>query len=209
MKESIIAFTKTKSFNYTSSAFLISLYTYFLYNHAIALLAGTISPVVLIFMIMETVVIYLLIIRTVPKERTGNVYAWAIALVGTFLPLLFIPAGTTINFLLGTIFMLCGGALAIGAYLSLNQSFGIVPAKRNIKVSGMYRIVRHPMYLSYFIIYIGYLLLVCSLFNVIVFCFLIFCLLLRIMYEEILLRSDDTYVAYTKKVRYRLLPFLF
>ncbi len=200
---------KHPHFNTVSGAMLILFYLYFLSNHIEAVRAGFISPAILIFIAMEATVIYLLVIRDNPVERTSNLFAWIAAFAGTFLPLLFIPSGNTINLPLGNILLSLGGIMAIVSYLSLNSSFGLSPALRKVKTSGLYRVVRHPMYLSYLIIYIGYLNVSFSIFNALVFTGLISLLTIRIFFEEKVLMQNDEYKSYTKKVRHRVLPYIF
>ena len=43
----------------------------------------------------------------------------------------------------------CGLLVVIGGKLSLGRSFGLMPANRGVVSSGLYRIVRHPIYLGY------------------------------------------------------------
>lgn len=185
------------------------LYVFFLYNHLLSIKAGEISSIVLIFVIMETIVIALLLLRKNPTDRTSEILPIFIAFVGTFLPLLLIPSQQVIDEQIGSIFITIGGILAIASYLSLNTSFGVTPALRSVKTTGLYQIIRHPMYLSYIIIYIGYLHLSFSLLNLTILILLLFCLFFRSFYEEKVLIQSPDYLNYTTKVKYRIIPFVY
>jgi protein-S-isoprenylcysteine O-methyltransferase Ste14 len=135
-----------------------------------------------------------------------NPVAWLYTIAGTFLPLLLLPATLTLNLFFGKALLVLGGLLAILAYLSLNRSFGLVPAIREVKTRGLYKFVRHPMYSSYFVIYIGYLLVASSLYNFVIISALFFLLYKRSEYEEEILRTDKSYLLYTEKVPYKFFP---
>ncbi|WP_260923794.1 methyltransferase family protein [Novosphingobium sp. 9] len=102
-----------------------------------------------------------------------------------------------------------GAMISIGAKLSLGRSFGIVPANRGVRTIGLYRAVRHPMYLGYMVTHAGMLLLFPSLWNIalIATCWLL--LVLRIREEEKVLMLDPDYRAYAEQVRSRLLPGIY
>lgn len=161
---------------------------------------------VYIFVAMETVVISLLFIRKHPIARSAHINAWLFALLGTILPLAFMPSSFVLHERSGEALMMLGGCLAIFSYLSLNTSFGIAPAIRTVKTSGLYQIVRHPMYLSYIVLYSGYNLLSFSPLNLAIYLGLIIFIVGRIFYEEQLLATDPAYLAYKKEVPYRLIP---
>jgi protein-S-isoprenylcysteine O-methyltransferase Ste14 len=105
--------------------------------------------------------------------------------------------------------ILVGAALQIVGLLSLNRSFAIVAAKRDIKTSGMYRLVRHPIYASYFLVFAGYVLQNTSIANLLIYMLLLVLLLIRIVREERHLALDPAYREYMQAVRYRLIPFVF
>jgi protein-S-isoprenylcysteine O-methyltransferase Ste14 len=155
---------------------------------------------------METLVILLLLIRTNPTKIIMSPTAWLYTVAGTFSPLLLLPATMTLNLFFGNFLMVLGGLIAIMSYLSLNRSFGLVPAVREVKTRGLYSFVRHPMYSSYFIIYIGYLFLAFSLYNFVIVITILFLLYKRAHYEEELLRTDMSYLSYIEKVPYRFFP---
>lgn len=94
----------------------------------------------------------------------------------------------------------------IYAKLSLGRSFGLLPANRGIITHGAYGLVRHPIYLGYFVSHMGFLLGSFSWYNLWLFAVLYFFQYLRILEEEKLLAADAEYSAYMQKVKYKLLP---
>ena len=85
----------------------------------------------------------------------------------------------------------------------------MVAADRGLKMRGPYALVRHPVYLSYLVGQTGYLLQNPSAWNLGVMLIATACQLGRIRAEERLLRADPAYAAYTMRVRYRLVPYLY
>src|SRR5262245_5424733 len=56
----------------------------------------------------------------------------------------------------GLIMVTVAAGLSFASLIALGRSFGIRPALRTLVMRGPYRIVRHPMYLSYIIGDVGY-----------------------------------------------------
>lgn len=111
------------------------------------------------------------------------------------------PAGSLV-------LVIAAACLSLASLLTLGRSFGIRPALRGLALNGPYRVVRHPMYLSYVLADIGYnldewnagtLLLVLAGWLAMVY---------RIRAEEQVLSRDERWVGYRNEVRYRLVPGL-
>lgn len=100
-------------------------------------------------------------------------------------------------------------AVQIAGLLSLNRSFGLVAAQREIKTGGACRVIRHPLYASYLISLSGYLLANTSLANTVTYVATITMMLARLLREERCLSTDVRYRVYMRQVKYRLLPFIF
>ncbi len=98
--------------------------------------------------------------------------------------------------------------LQVYAMLSLNRSIGFVAANRGIKTGGMYRFVRHPLYCAYIIAFFGFLMNHPSAHNICVYSIMVLLLFMRAIAEERLLTKNDEYRAYSKKVRWRLIPYV-
>lgn len=162
----------------------------------------------LVFCVTETVAALLFLVRSKPISVSADPRDWAIAFAGTFAPLWFIPTG---NALLtqASILIFAGAVFQLIGMISLNRSIGMVPALRVVKTRGMYRLIRHPLYASYFVMYSGYLLANTSMRNMLIFVLSMALLAVRIKREESLLALDSGYRAYMARVKYRVLPFVF
>lgn len=102
-----------------------------------------------------------------------------------------------------------GAVFASIALLSLGRSFGLVAANRGIRTSGAYRYVRHPVYSGYILVDIGYLLENPSLRNACLFVVVVVFQVVRMVEEERTLAKDPAYQAYCRRVRNRVVPYLF
>lgn len=81
--------------------------------------------------------------------------------------------------------------------------------KQRVVSTGIYGFVRHPMYLGADLMFTGAPLLLGSLFGLAVGVGLVLLLAFRIVGEErVLVDELDGYAEYRRKVRYRLLPFV-
>jgi len=86
-----------------------------------------------------------------------------------------------------------------------------IQSERDQKVvsTGVYGFVRHPMYLGGILLFIGAPLLLGSVYGLIIGIFLSFLLVARIIGEEKMLVEElEGYVDYKKKVKYRLIPYV-
>ncbi|MDZ4720262.1 MAG: methyltransferase, partial [Roseiflexaceae bacterium] len=134
-----------------------------------------------------------------------------IAIAGTAAPLLQRSAESP-----GPIFSEVGAGIQLVATiitvigtLSLGRSFGIVAANRGVRTGGLYRFVRHPLYGSYLIGYLGFLLGNPSIWNIILIIITFICQYLRAVAEERVLARDPEYQTYMQRVRHRFIPFIF
>ena len=86
-----------------------------------------------------------------------------------------------------------------------------IEVKDNQKVvdTGMYSVVRHPMYLVTIILFLTMQLILNSLISFIIFLIYPFIIIKRIKNEEKVLEKElKGYTQYKKKVKYRLIPFI-
>lgn len=96
--------------------------------------------------------------------------------------------------------------LSLASLLSLGRSFGVWPASRGLMTGGPYRLVRHPMYLSYVIADVGYNLLEWNQGTLLMVLAGWGSLLYRIIAEEKILSQNADWKAYSARVRFRLIP---
>ena len=188
--------------------FLLSaLFFYLATQHVLTLFDGFRLSVLLYLIKVSTDVIFYLI-RRIPKDVSVSLYDWVIALAGTFGVMFFRPVEGA-DSLFGQGLQFVGIGLQIFGMLSLNRSIGMVPANRGVQTNGLYRFVRHPLYFSYTIAFLGFVANHPSAFNVGVYVS-VFCLwILRLLAEERFLMKDETYRTYAEKVRSRIIPGLF
>jgi len=86
-----------------------------------------------------------------------------------------------------------------------------VQKERGQKVvsTGPYAIVRHPGYIAFIMLYTAFPLIVGSLYSLIVSLFIALLFVIRTALEDATLEKElDGYVEYTKKTKYRLVPFI-
>lgn len=75
--------------------------------------------------------------------------------------------------------------------------------------TGMYGIVRHPMYIVTILLFLSIPLILGSIISFVIFLMYPFIIIKRIKNEEKVLEKDlDGYIEYEKKVKYRLIPFI-
>jgi protein-S-isoprenylcysteine O-methyltransferase Ste14 len=93
--------------------------------------------------------------------------------------------------------------------LYLGRSFGLLPANRGIVSHGPFRLIRHPVYLGWLLLTIGFGILNPSYRNLLVTIAILPFMFARIEQEEALLQTDPEYRSYSERTRYHLLPGLY
>ncbi|MGN6136855.1 MAG: methyltransferase family protein [Aureliella sp.] len=188
---------------------LLAFYTYFLVPIVKAVWDhGDMAATLLAF--SETLVVALVFFRRpaqILSQRPGD---WLLAFGATLAPTLVRPVASEPSLWtsLAVLVMLSGILLQIGSKWMLGRRFGVVAAHRGLCSSGPYRLVRHPIYLGYLMTHLGFLCVCPSVWNATVYA-LAYCLMIpRIFAEESLLKRDPEYVAYCRRVRWRLVPRL-
>ena len=166
------------------------------------------NPVNLVYLVSETMVIIMVTFRRTANQISRRSVDWAIGFAGTLLPLMVVQGdGAVVAH--GSALLLLGFGIAVSAQLSLRRSFGVVAANRGVRTGGLYGLVRHPMYLGYFLPHLGFLLTNPVLWNAAVYAVWTACQLYRIHAEERVLTGDSAYVAFARRIRYRLVPFVY
>ena len=177
----------------------------------VMLAAGKAGVLSLILLVSESLPVFLILTRREANALSDKPLDWLLALMGTTLPLLALPVGSNplVPIGLSGAIMLLGLYVQISAKVILGRSFGLIAANRGIKVSGPYRIVRHPIYAGYIITHVGFLLCFPSLWNLGLYSTQLVVQVARLLREEHLLKQDLTYRDYVASVRYRLFPMIF
>lgn len=195
-----------KFLDYGERLFLIVLSSFFL--KAIILNAAA-YPVLLLLAVSECLPVVLILIRRSGAISTSP-SAFLTAFLGTAAPLMLRPhMHPLVPIACLGLLMLAGVCVNISAKLALWRSFGLAAANRGVRAGGPYRLVRHPMYLGYFITEVGFLLGNPSASNIAICAVTWSAQLLRIGEEEKFLLNDQSYRDLVQRVRFRLLPGLY
>jgi protein-S-isoprenylcysteine O-methyltransferase Ste14 len=147
-----------------------------------------------------------------PPERLDTsspvLVACAVAYAYPYAQLLYlrIAPGYPASQLAGDILVALAAGLSLVSLLTLGRRFGVRPASRGLTTIGPYRIVRHPIYLSYLVADVGFNLQLWNWGTLLLVALGWGSLLVRIRAEERLLAQDPGWATYTATVRSRLIP---
>lgn len=149
----------------------------------------------------------LFLARRRPASETRSLGLWMLAFAGTAASLLMRPSEHG-GLAAGYAVQVLGLVLLTTALLSLRRSFAIVPGNRGVQQGGLYRLVRHPVYVSELIVVFGMVLTNPTPYNAAIWICECALQIARACAEERFLSADPVYLAYLERVRYRLLPGL-
>ena len=108
----------------------------------------------------------------------------------------------------GLALVILAAGLSLVSLLTMGRLFGVRPALRGLVTRGPYKLVRHPIYLSYVIADIGYNLQEWNSVTLLLVLIGWASLVYRIYAEERVISQDAGWPAYFAQVRYRLFPGL-
>jgi protein-S-isoprenylcysteine O-methyltransferase Ste14 len=166
------------------------------------------EPTGLVFALQELVLVAVFVVRRRPLATSDRARDWVMAVVGAYAGLLLRPTGQVVGGL-GNVWMglqLLGTVGAVACITRLGRSFGVVAANRGVRCDGPYRLMRHPMYASYLLGQVGYLLGSFSAVNLAVVVGAFAGQVFRMGAEERVLRRDEAYRRYCERVPHRLIP---
>jgi protein-S-isoprenylcysteine O-methyltransferase Ste14 len=168
------------------------------------------KPFNILAVLSEGLLVFFILIRRDATVFTMRSYDWAIALGGTALPMVARPGGhPLVPSIISAMLMLAGLLVTIASKLTIRRSFGVAAANRGVVWEGPYRLVRHPMYAGYVLVYMGFFLNNPLVRNFAIYIFTIMMLVARIFAEERVLAKDPAYASLMSRVRYRLVPGIF
>jgi len=176
--------------------------------HAWALLKGF-DAFELLNLIYNLMVAFLFLIRTRPSLVSMSPLHWAVALLTSVSGFFFARYGSNPHaalVLTGDTLIGAGVLLVFLAALVLGRSFDLFPALRRVKTQYLYRIVRHPIYLSALVLRLGYVLKNPSMYNAALLIVVAVLYDRRARYEEDILSHDRSYLDYLRQVKYRFVP---
>lgn len=112
---------------------------------------------------------------------------------------------------ISAIIMLCGFILLFIVTIENSYASRVIEIQEEQKLidTGLYAVIRHPMYFAFSIIFLVTPILLGSYFAFIPACLIPWLISLRILNEEqLLLKGLKGYDIYMKKVKYRMIPFI-
>ncbi len=165
----------------------------------------------LFLLLSEALVVVLTLVRRSAHSVDRSVRARVLTVVSVLGPPLLAPAAVAaLAPETATVALSCAGlAMVIGGKITLGRSFALLPANRGVVSTGVYRLVRHPIYMGYLVSHVAFLAASPSLWN----CAALFiadgALLARAACEEETLSKDPAYRDYQSHVRWRVVPGVF
>jgi protein-S-isoprenylcysteine O-methyltransferase Ste14 len=153
------------------------------------------------------------VMRERPREKARGWEPRMSALIGTFLvsAIVFFPRRQLplIAGLVSTILVLVGNAIAIYCLSHLGRSFSIMPEARKLVTSGLYRYLRHPLYLAEMIASTGAVMQFLSVWTALLLAVQIVFQLRRMHNEEIVLTAVFPGYAEYRRRTARVLPGIY
>ena len=164
----------------------------------------------LLLLLSETLVVVLTVMRRSAATVDRSIRARVLTGVSTLGPPLLAPAAVSLAPEALTVALSCAGlSVVIAGKVTLGRSFALLPANRGIVSTGMYGIVRHPIYMGYLITHVAFLVANPTIWNVVALMAADTALLARAVCEEKTLALDPKYREYQTRVRWRVAPGLF
>lgn len=191
-------------------ALIVALFTFMAYRLGMDFLqTGRLTG--LLLLASEALVVMLTAFRRAPAAVDRSLLARTLTGLSMLGPMLVKPTGHAgLTPEVATVTVSAAGLLVvIAGKLSLGRSFGLMPANRGIVSSGLYKVVRHPIYLGYLLTHVAFAAANLTAWNALLLATADAALLARAVCEERTLARDEEYRAYQQIVRWRVLPGVF
>ena len=164
-----------------------------------------------IYVLQHFIVLVIALTRPQPKARDYSIASSMAVMVAYAYPYAQViylrwSPGHVASPAAGMILVTVAAGLSLVSLLTMGRRFGVRPALRGLVMSGPYRFVRHPMYLSYILADIGYNLQEWNFVTLLLVLVGWMSLVYRIHAEERMLSQHAQWPAYVALVRYRLFP---
>jgi protein-S-isoprenylcysteine O-methyltransferase Ste14 len=165
----------------------------------------------LLLLASETLVVVLTVLRRATSIVDRSHRARVLTAISMMGPVLVRPASVAaLAPEVATVLLSAAGlSIVIAGKLSLGRSFGLMPANRGVVSSGLYRLVRHPIYLGYLITHAGFVAANPTFWNLLMLVAADLALMWRAVCEEQTLSADQAYRTYQQTVRWRVVPGVF
>jgi protein-S-isoprenylcysteine O-methyltransferase Ste14 len=165
----------------------------------------------LLLLVSEALVVVLTVMRRSAAVIDRSIRARSLTAISMLGPLLLQPAqvAALLPQSLTVAASAAGLAIVIAGKITLGRSFGLMPANRGVVSAGVYRIVRHPIYLGYLVTHVAFLVATPSVWNTAALIAADAALLARAVCEEQTLSRDERYRTYQETVRWRVCPGIF
>ena len=157
------------------------------------------------FRTQNVIMALMILFRSYHREVSKN-YLHQLVALGAFFSGALIPGVGEGLKGIGAGVAITANLIGIASLFSLNRSFGILIARREIKTGGLYNIVRHPMYCSDILLRVGFVIGYFSWLNLGLVLVSSALYVLRARLEEGFLAKTPEYENYMKKVKYRFIP---
>jgi len=158
----------------------------------------------------EALVVALTLVRRTAGVVDRSWRARTLTMVSTFGPPLVRPVASGLApDGLTLVISAVGLSIVVLGKMSLGRSFGLTPANRGVVSTGLYRLVRHPIYMGYLITHLGFLLENSGMWNLCILGAADVALMVRAIYEEKTLALDPDYRAYMQRAKWRIIPGVF
>jgi protein-S-isoprenylcysteine O-methyltransferase Ste14 len=165
----------------------------------------------LLLLASETLVVVLTVLRRATVQVDRSYRARLLTAFSMMGPVLVRPSTVTALApeVATVVLSAIGLSVVIAGKLSLGRSFGLMPANRGVVSSGLYRLVRHPIYMGYLITHSGFVAANPTLWNIVMLVVADVALMWRAVCEEQTLSQDASYRDYQQVVRWRVVPGVF
>ncbi len=148
--------------------------------------------------------------QSIVIKLSGLMFVIGFVIAGLDFRFGWLPLPKMVSYIAAVVFLLAylfyAEVLRENTYLSRT-----IEVQENQKVidTGLYGVIRHPMYSVTLILFLAMPLVLGSIFSFVIFLFYPFLIAKRIKNEEQVLEAElDGYADYKKKVKYRLIPFV-
>jgi protein-S-isoprenylcysteine O-methyltransferase Ste14 len=165
----------------------------------------------LFLLLSEAIVVALTLVRRSARALDRSMKARMLTMVSVLGPPLLAPAAVApLAPEAVTVGISCAGlAVVIAGKITLGRSFALLPANRGVVSTGLYQVVRHPIYMGYLVTHVAFLGASPSLWNIAALFVADAALLARAVCEEQTLAKDPAYQEYQTRVRWRVVPGVF